>query len=409
VKPDTLDGDFHESDVLDTIPDTVTWNGVTASFRPTQAFLPGAAYRVLLTAGATSETGRRVLSEYRFGFTVSRPRLAYLAPADSAPLNIYVIDPSSLASAKQITFSQSGVFDFDVSPDGTQIAFSERKSDTGTSEIKMINLETGALTQLTNCGDADCRNAVWRPDGMAIAYERAESTSALTGANSLGASRIWLLDLSASPPSTRPLFTDTQVLGYGLQWSADSSRASLYEVSSQSILVHDFIKNTDTLVPAPYGGAGTLSPDGTKVVFPSVALMNNGQAHSYLQLADLARNNVVNLSSPDDPMDVDTAAWSPNSRILAIGRKGVDERTRQIYLLDPLNGQIQPIIDDAHYTNNFFYWDPTGLQLVTERFQVTTDSGQVNQSGRPELWVYDSSRKQVYFVVRNAFYPRWVP
>lgn len=412
VKPEAASagGELPPEAIIGSLAGTITWSGATLAFYPAEVLQPGATYLVTLMPGATSDTGREVLAEYRFSFSVSRPRVAFLAPASGVPLNIWLADPADPASARQVTFSPSGIFDFGVSPDGSQIAFSERNSSTGTSDIKLLNLETGGLQQLTNCLDADCTTPVWRPDGQVIAYERVDFNS---GLENIAASptRIWLIDLSTTPATTRPLFSDSQILGYGLQWSRDGSRATLFDVASQGILLHDFTTDSTAVIPSRYGSTGALSPDGTLVVFPEVTL-TSGEARSYLQLANTETQEIVPLSYPDEAVDDDAAAWSPDGTKLVISRRYTDERFtrgRQLYLFDLADKTVEPLVVDPLYANGIFSFDPTGTQLVIQRFPELTASGELNNAGRPEIWTFDLAARALSQVAVDSFYPRWVP
>lgn len=393
-----------------TLTGSISWSGTTLTFHPDTVLLPGTTYLVALDPGATSETGRQVLSEYRFTFTVSRPRVAFLAPASGSPLNIWIADPANPSAAEQVTFSPSGIFDFGVSPDGSKIAFSERNTSTGTSDIKLLDLETGGIQQLTNCQDADCTTPVWRPDGQMIAYERVEFNSSMENVG-VSPTRIWLIDLSTVPATTRPMFSDSQILGYGLQWSRDGSRATLFDVSSQGILLHDFTTATTSVIPSRYGTTGALSPDGSRIVFPEVTL-SNGEARSYLQLADVQTQEITQLSHPDDPVDDDAAAWSPDGTMLVISRRYTDDRFtrgRQLYRLSLDDGSVEPLVVDPLYANGIFSFDPTGTHLVIQRFPELTASGEANNTGTPEIWTFDLTTKELTQVARDSFFPRWVP
>lgn len=390
---------------------TTSWNGKTMTFTPSEVFQPGATYHVSLEPGATSDAGRQVLSEYRFDFTVARPRVAFLAPASGSPLNVWIADPANPAEAKQVTFSPSGVFDFGVSPDGSKIAFAERNSNTGTSDIKLLDLESGGIQQLTNCLDADCTTPVWRPDGQMIAYERIDYNSDMQNIGN-SPTRIWLIDLSTIPATTRPMFQDTQILGYGLQWSRDGSRATLFDISNQGILLHDFKADSTVVIPSGYGSTGALSPDGMKIVFPEVILSGSGEARSYLKMANADTQELAQLSHPDDPIDDDAAAWSPDGTKLVISRRYLDDRFtrgRQLYLLNLADNSVEPLVVDPLYANGIFSFDPTGTQLVIQRFPELTASGEANSEGKPEIWTYDLNMQALTQVAKDSFFPRWVP
>jgi Tol biopolymer transport system component len=410
VKPGTIPEQMQAVDVIKTVQGELHWNHTTAIFRPESALRPGAFYAVILDSGAQSDTGREVLSEYRFVFQVRSPRVAYLSPADSAPFNIWVADPSDPAAARQVTFSPSGIWDYSVSPDGSQIAFSEKNTSTGTADIKLLDLDSGAIRQLTNCVDAECKTPTWRPDGQVIGYERVDFNSGLTQVG-VGATRIWLIDLTANPAITRPLFSDSQRLGYGLQWSADGNRITVYDYNSQGIVLHQFNPDSTSVIPSRYGGSGWLSPDGQRIVFPEVLLSEN-QARSYLTIVNLESQQISSLTTPDDPVDDDIAAWSPDGQTLAIGRRYLDNRYtrgKQLYLVNVADGNTQELLFDPAYQLGSFIWDPNGTALLLQRFPDPVAINDPNNPGLPQVWTIDIATRQPIKVAENAFYPRWVP
>lgn len=400
-----------ESDVLATVAGTTNWNANTLNFRPDTALQPGASYMVILTPGATSDSGRQVLAEYRYSFTVRSARVAYLAPATGTPFNLWLADPTDPTSARQITNSPSGIFDYGVSSDGSKIAFSEKNSNTGTMDIKLLDLETGGIEQLTNCADAECKTPVWRPDGQVIAYERIDLNTNLSQQVGVSPTRIWLLDLSSKPASTRPMFDDSQILGYGVRWSQDGSRVSMFDFASQGILVHDFGDDSTEIIPSRYGNPGELSPDGTQVIYPEIQL-SEAQATSYLQLADLTSKELARVSNPDEPLDEDIAIWGPDGSFLVVGRRYLDERYtrgRQLYKVNPQDGSSEELVYDPQYQNGFFSLDPTGTQLVIQRFPDPVAMNDPNNMGIPEIWMLNIQTKALVKISDNAIFPRWVP
>ncbi len=411
VPADKAGQDFQEGDVQAEVNGTFSWNASTLTFHPAAALKTGATYLVMLTAGATSDTGRQMLSEYHYSFTVRSPRVAYLYPADGVPYDIWAADPADPKSAKQLTRSPSGIYDYAVSPDGSKIAFSEKNTSTQTIDIKLLDLDTGQIQQITNCQKAECKSPVWRPDGQMIAYERNELNfnPAIPGQST--PTRIWVIDLSTTPPSTHPMFADSQVLGYGLQWSADGTRVSMYDSASEAIEVHNLLDNSTAQIPDSFGNTGVLAPDGLRIIFPMVVLSST-ESRTYLELADLKTNTARSLANPTDPIDDDLPVWSPDGSSLVIARRYTDSRAtrdKQLYQMNPADGSVQPLVIDPKYGNGFFSFDPTGEQLVIQRYPDPVAMNDPTNRGLPEIWTLDMASKTLTKVADDAFFGRWVP
>lgn len=388
-----------------------SWSGDTLIFTPSTAMTPGTGYTVRLARGALSESGREVLSDIEFSFHIRTARVAYLYPSDDAPQNIWVVDPSVPGSAAQVTFSPTGIYDFSVSPDASSIAFAERGTQ-GNNDLKLLDIETGGIIQLTNCQDASCTTPVWRPDGSLIAYERVEFNSDLDVGRS--PTRIWLVDPTVTPATTRPLFNETQILGYNAQWSADGSRIALFDSGSASILIYDFATGEILAIPSRSGTSGALSPDGQWLVFNEIAPAGEGQSfRQYLRSVRLDTRDVGFISTPDDPVEDQDARWRPDGETLAVTRRYTDERyTRghQLVLIDANDPtRVQTLTGEPHYADGTFSWDATGTQLVIQRLRVIDDDGQPDNMARPTVWTLDVATGDLMQVAENAYLPRWIP
>jgi Tol biopolymer transport system component len=384
---------------------TFSWSGASMLFKPAQALTPGSAYTVVLEPGAVSETGRAVLAEYRYTFTVRYPRIAYLYPADDTP-NIWVIDPVHPESPTQITNSPTGIEDFSVSPDGTQIAFTENNPLLGTSDIKRVDLETGGLEQLTNCQNALCSAPVWRPDGKVIAYQRIEHDE------QFGSSppRIWLIDLSSKPATTRPLFQESQILGYDAKWSADGSRIALVNRSTASILIYDLTTDKIVSVNSQAGISGALSPDGSTLVYPDLVFDPTGGTRETLRMFTIDAGEFETVTDPTEPISDRWVEWSPDGKSLAIARE--DRNTSygaQIVVLDTDTDETLPVTDDPRYANMFFHWNPTGTALVAQRVPELDANLQPNSRILPEIWTLDLTSGEHKLIISNGYLPQWVP
>jgi Tol biopolymer transport system component len=394
-----------------TVVGVQSWSGNTLIFQPVRALEPGSDYTVTLAAGGRSQSGREVLSDYQFSFSVRRPEVAYLAPADGVPINIWIAIPGVEGSERQITQSPGGIFDYSVSPDGQYIAFSETNAATNTEDIKIIDLETGSLRQVTNCVDSSCTNPVWRPDGQVLAYERVDYNTDIEGVG-ISPTRVWLIDLTQEPAATTPLFADSQILGYNPQWSADGSRISIFDRGSASILIYDFRDDSGLSIPTRAGTSGALAPDGLSLIFPEVVLQEGQEARTFLQVVDLTGNAVNPLPGTTAAASDEEARWSPDGASVIVRRRYLDERyTRghQLAQIDVATGAVRDLTDNERFSNGFFSWDATGEQLVVQRLSLFDDQGQPDNLARPQIWTYDLATGTFTFVVNNAFYPRWVP
>lgn len=393
------------------------WNGNTLIYAPLEAMQPGALYTAALQSGARSEGGRLVLNQYEFSFEVRRPRVAYLYPADDTPQNIWVVDPANPDSAAQVTFSPTGIYDFAVSPNGSQIAFAERNTN-GTNDLKLLDIETGGLIQLTNCRDSSCTTPVWRPDGGLIAYERVDYNSSLSDVGR-SPTRIWVVDPTVSPPTTRPLFDETQILGYNAQWSADGTRIALFDSASISILIYDLTTDAIISIPSRAGTSGALSPDGLRLVFAETTSVEDGSGfRTYLRIADLPANDpgsgsVDFISRPEDELKDDQARWSPDGSRLAVARQYLDARyTRgyQLVIIDPATPDNARMLSaDPAYADGVFSWSPNGDELVVQRLRLVDENGQPDNLARPEIWVVGADTTDSARVATNGYLPRWVP
>ena len=344
-------------------------------------------------------------------------RIAYLKTNDDYIVNIWLYDLAT-GDHEQITNDDDAVFDYNVSPDGDLIAFTQRNPDTEISEIMVLDLETRRYTQVTNCADEDsaCTSPAWRPDGQMLAYQRISLNTGL--GIPVSPNRIWLLDLSTNPSQTFPLIPDPQVLGYGPEWSGDGQKLAFYDSATGGILVYNFEANDSnsipqlTFLPTTYGNVGKFSPDGTRMLFPEL-LAGGAFVHSTLEVADLETLQVNNLTNEDDSSDDPTGNWSPDGTQIAFTRRYLDEDRRtighQIYMLNVADLSTTPLIVDRRYNHSVPIWSPDGTQLLVQRFQQLTDEGNYNQAGTLEIWTYTLDTGELVRITEDAYNPQWVP
>lgn len=390
-----------------TVTGAFDWNGNTLTFRPTQALQPGTSYTVTLHSGMESDAGRKLLEDVRFMFSVRFPQIAYLSPGDSsAPANMWIASVANPSDTRQMTFSPTGITSFSISPEGNQVAFAERNGLQ--SEIKLLDLETGALLQLTNCVESRCERPVWSPIGDRIAYERVEFNNDLASLGiGFSRSRIWVINLTSNPATTTTLFRDTQILGMSPVWSSDGNRIALYDMTQPGVRIYDFSQDRHVIIPSTWGAAGSISPDGTLLALPAMQQDASGM-NPHLRLINLDTDEVRAITLPTGLASEEVAAWSPNGQFLAFSTRSTNRGTTQgdeLYLLDVTTLQLRPLITEANYTIGAVLWDATGTNLLIQRSQVDTQE----TTSLPEVWLYNLSTSTLSHAVTNAFNAQWIP
>ena len=343
------------------------------------------------------------------------PRVAYLYPAYGGVPNVWASDIDNPDEAQQLTFSELGIYDYDVSPDGHFLVFSEYAGENGELvTIRMLDIPNNKVIELVDCvsSTAFCTTPSFSPNGQRLAYQRSESFN-----GRFGLSRIWLVDMTSTNYETTPLITDAQVVGHSPIWSQDNKTIAFYsaDTTQQGILIYDFIPRADDdvqlrFIPSSHGTMGTISPNGQQIIFPEIVQKQN-TFYSHLRIADQHNKEFSSFTNPEEPIDDAVAEWSPNGKTVALARRYSDDRWTQgyqLYLMDAsTDTAATPIVFDARYNTSYFRWNSTGERLVLQRFPLLNENGTPNGKGMPEIWVYDLETDTLTFVMENAFIPQW--
>ncbi len=339
----------------------------------------------------------------------SGPRVAYLAPASQSPQNIWIADVAAPQIARQLTFSAGGVFNFDISPDGMWVAYAEHNPDNGGIDLMLLAVAGGEPRLLLACPGAECTTPAWSPDGTRIAYERLEeSTDEHLGDRP---TRVWLLTLSEEGiTADRPLFNDPHTLCSGPVWAPDGSRIAVYATHAGGILIQTLGTEEALFIPSLHGGSGAFSPDGTRLVYPDLAVAE-GTSRTRLNLADLTTGAVTPLYDAALPVDDERAVWSADGQTLIVARRYLDDRYtpgRQLYRIAATTGDSKPLLVDPAYYHGYFEPDPAGVQLVIQRL-AQPGGDPTRNSSTPEIWVYNTGDATLAPIATDAFLPQWIP
>ena len=342
-------------------------------------------------------------------------RVAYLYPATSSPQNVWMSEIDNPDARAQVTFSEYGVYDFDFSPNGELLAYSER-SGAGIVSLRLLDMRSGRTVDLVDCAaqSAYCTTPVFSPDGGKLAYQRSESLS-----GTFGLPRIWLVDMASPSYETARLIEDTRVVGHSPVWAANGNTIAFYSSDTREpgILIFDFVPRAGSdvqlrFIPSSHGAMGTISPNGQRIIFPEIARRGE-QFFTHLRLADLSEKTFTAFTDPDGPSDDANARWNPDGQTLALARRYTDNRWtpgHQLYLRSARDGDeaLRPILYDERYNTSFFRWNQSGKRLVMQRFPVGRSSDSDKRKPLPEVWVYDLESGDASMIVADAFLPQWL-
>jgi TolB protein len=381
----------------------LSWRGKTMAWRPRQGLAADTRYRVTVAADARSVQGRHLKEDLTWAFHTGHPRVLFMSVGDVSQL--YEVETDGL-SARQLTHLEDGssLWDYAVSPDGIQVAFGLVRPDASAVDLWLMNADGSDARRLLACDESQCSGATWSPDGRRLVYERRELNvqlgSVVVGP---GPSRVWLLDLSSG--QTRPLFQDSQMLGYAPRWSPDGSRLGYFDPQG-GVRIVDLDTGNSQLIPNQLGEMGAWSPDGQILVLVDMSFAGESY-RSYLIRADLAKGATHNLSGGETEASDSAPAWSPTGEWVAFGRKALADGTptpgQQLWLMRPDGSEAHPLVTDPQAHLGGIAWSPDGRAIAYLRFQL------MQADARPQIWFVSLDGSDPIELTGNGTLPSWLP
>ena len=403
-----------------------SWNGSRLIFRPAIRLTPETNYSVTVGEGAQSEAGRELLEEFNFQFRVRGARVAYLkTEEDGIKKNIWVADPSGNESPQRLTSSELGIIYFDVSPDGRKIAFRESSgpgASAGPQPIRVLDIASGQLTQVTFLEDSELSEPTWNHDGTKIAYTRIDSAARVPGVDPtlIGGSipRVWVLDLSQDPPTNTRLLPPDTGTSHSPHWSPTEDVLvvggdPLTRQDGRKLTVVDLTEDRTFHVDANLDQSVTFSSDGqsfmtldrTEPDFRSPTQMWKVDVES--EQIEPARSFVDATSVRDIDLE-----WQPGQNNIAVLRgsiNGVHGRTEDLYIVDYETGETTPVIVTIVYDIHGASWSPSGNLLAIDRFERFTPDGSAAENSVRDIVIFDPLTGEITELDSNASEPQWIP
>lgn len=372
-----------------------SWDGQTVWFTPDGPLEPGQQYTARLEAGAVSAQGRLTKADVVWRFTVRQPSILYIAPTDARELWRKPLD----GEPEQLTSTGGNVYDFAVSPDGEQIAYSVVNDENGVDLWLMTDRGADGHI-LVDCKLDRCSVPSWSPDGKRLAYSR-ENAGIAPGAPP-GPPRAWLADSATGQTTT--LYEDQQVLGYGPSWSPDGRRIALLDGIVGGIRVLDLQTQEELILPTQMGLVGSWSPDGNRMLFNDLSLTES-QPLVKMFLADFTTRQInAAFDQSATPMDYGMPSWSPSGEWIAVGVRLADGGPgSQLWIMRPDGSEARAVTSDPQYTCGSFHWDSWGRNIVFQRFELGVPFA------KPEIMLWSAGTGGIQVIARDASLPNWLP
>jgi Tol biopolymer transport system component len=380
------------------MPAVLEWEEKAVTLRPSIPLSPDQTYTLILSEGSRSieNPGHTIDRDYAWTFQAVQGMI-YTEPAQTSTLWYMSIDDSQ----PEVLFTtESSIFDYAPSPDGTLIAISIY-DESGEIDLWLVNHNGENLRQITDCSpEASCTTPAWSPDGQLIAYERQEV--ALSGG--LGPKRIWVYNMSTG--ENQPVYEDSQVIGYGPVWVPNPAARILafYDADIQSVRVIDLTTGEWRLFPSQLWEIASFSPDGEQIVYPDIRWVDE-QLRPQLWIADV-NSEIAPVPLLEDAQDDQNPVWSPDGEWIAFSRRDLDwalDQGSQLALYNVASEEVRYITEDRDYTNLRYRWDAVGKRILIQRYNLAADSP------TSEIWYYDTEDDRVYPLVENGFDGHWFP
>jgi Tol biopolymer transport system component len=376
------------------LPGEYLWSadGRQVTFNPQNTWPAGESISIQIEKSAQSVLRLPLLRKFNAELQVSPLMLIYLWPADG-PSNLYLANPES-GETMELTTEESGVLDYSISADRTEIYYSTAAEDGG-SRIKLYDRESKDSGPVVKCEAELCTNPQISPSGNLLAYEIISRESGFSPT-------IQIRDLESG------ILIDLEQEGDYLEsplWSPNGWLAYY----NRTQLAYQFWHPTSgekLTLPNQTGDDGSWSPDGRYFICTEILFLGDTLAPRHLILFDLREKNTLDLSRGSFPEDVNPS-FAPDGLTLAYSHKSLDPQLwtpgRELWILDIRSGENSQLTDSVDFHHTSFAWHPDGVLLAYVRYN------QAALSEPPEIWLVNRNGDDAVRLIINGFQPEWIP
>src|ERR1700752_1242146 len=185
----------------------------TLHFVPDTPLRAGASYQLTLSDGRIGANGEVLRKEQSWPVLVRTPKVVYLTVTNGLG-QLWTVDTEG-KSAQKLGPADKQIFDYAAAPDGDFLIFSAVNNSNG---LDLWYLDrVGNAHILLNCGADHCITPAVSPDSLQVAYTL--QTAPVSASVPMGAPRPWILNIQSG--ENRAIYADSQIIGYGPNWSPD--------------------------------------------------------------------------------------------------------------------------------------------------------------------------------------------
>ncbi len=331
-------------------------------------------------------------------FRLDRASVIFL-DTDSANRYQLYITPAIAPGPVALTTESFGVWDYQLSPDASTIAYAAPRQYGG-SDVWLIAPDGTGRRAVLGCETAACAHLQWSPDGTRLSYER---TDPPTPEQPLGLTTLWWLDPATG--DTAPLFSDSQLPSFNGVWSPDGQWLAYVAPGSGSMQLYNLGDGRRVSLPTQTGSAAIWSPDGRAVLYTDIR-DENGESLTHLLRYDIASGTTTDLTGPGGLGDT-WATWSPDGTQIAIVRRiftgSQAELGDQIWVMDADGGGARPLTQVGDVMHGPPVWSPDGSALLFHRYVLA------GSTAAPGVWRLDVATQTLTQAAVGGMWPTWLP
>jgi Tol biopolymer transport system component len=310
-------------------------------------------------------------------------------PDNSRPAGIFHIDLETLGR-RQITqpLSVDGDWKFDVSPDGTTIAFI-RYERSGVADIYTVPLAGGEPRKLTDWS-ATISALTWMPAGDEIVYDVAGqslwriSSRTATPGKGTQITNLTGMVTSAALASTPSMSRPAQRRPARLAFQVEAINVGLRVIDLKDQVNHEVVQTNAFLQSRRVDLPGSYSADGQKVAFRSLSAGSPVQ----LWVANRDGSHLQQIKSVG-VREKSVGSWSPDGRWIAID--ATVGGNSDIYLFPEDGGEAKRLTTDTSL-EIYPCWSQDGRWVYYSS----------NKTGRYEVWKAPAAGGPPTQITRNG-------